>query len=422
MNEPQTVAIWGLGKMGLPLACVFADRGFTVTGIDTDESRVRAINEGENPIPQEPGMEELLTRVVAAKEFMATTQPAPADIHIIIIPILLTDNTADFSILKDVTHKIATQLRKGDIVVLESTAPPGTCESVLLPILEQSGLHRGDFGLAHCPERTMSGTAIRDITGYYPKIVGASDKKTGKILEKVYSRINSSGVKLMKDMKTAEAVKVFEGVYRDVNIALANELALYCEEMSIDVMEVINAANSQPHSHIHDPGAGVGGHCIPVYPHFIMSEKTTLIATARKINETMPLHAVNLVETLLHYRGIPIGKAHVLLLGISFRAGVKEERFSPFFDVRDELTRRKAKIYAYDPLYTLKETESFDVLHKKDFTDIDCVMILTEAPEFQQFDWQHIFDQGVRVIVDGRNLLQRHIMESIGFEYTGIGT
>lgn len=421
MNEPLTIAVWGLGKMGLPLACVFADRGFSVTGIDVDASLINKINEGENPLPQEPGLEEVFTRVLEAKTFTATTQPVPSDIHIIIIPILLTHTTADFSILEDVVSKIATQLRKGDIVVLESTAPPGTCENIILPILEQSGLCKGDFGLAHCPERTMSGTAIRDITGEYPKIVGASNMSTGKVLEKVYSRINSRGVILMKDTKTAEAVKVFEGIYRDVNIALANELALFCEDSGVDVTEVIHAANSQPHSHIHKPGAGVGGHCIPVYPHFIMSKRTPLIATARKINEAMPLHVVDLAETLLHRTGIPLSKARVVLLGISFRAGVKEERLSPFFDVRDELKRRNTKIYAYDPLYTPEETESFGISYKKDFTDIDCIIVLTEAPEFLQFDWQKIFDQGVKVVVDGRNMLNRNHMESIGFEYTGIG-
>ena len=421
MNEPHTIAVWGLGKMGLPLACIFADRGFSVTGIDTDVSLIDRINEGENPLPQEPGLEEVFMRV-QGKTFTATSQPVPSQIHIIIIPILLTNTTVDFSILEDVASKITKQLRKGDIVVLESTAPPGTCENIILPILEQSGLCEGDFGLAHCPERTMSGTAIRDITGEYPKIVGASDRSTGEILEKVYSRINSRGVILMKDMKTAEAVKVFEGIYRDVNIALANEMALYCEDMNIDVTEVIHAANSQPHSHIHKPGAGVGGHCIPVYPYFIMSERTPLIASARTVNEAMPLHVVDLAETLLHRKGIPMSKACVVLLGISFRAGVKEERLSPFFKVKDELKGRKAKIYAYDPLYTPEETESFGISYKKDFTDIDCIIVLTEAPEFQHFDWQHIFDQGVKVVVDGRNMLNRSCMESIGFEYTGIGT
>jgi nucleotide sugar dehydrogenase len=409
--------------MGLPLACVFADRGFTVVGIDIDEQRVDSINKGINPLPEEPGLGELLTAVIEKNTLTASIDPASARMHIIIIPILLTDHGADFSILRDVSRKIATQLRKGDIVVLESTAPPGTCDTVLSPLLEESGLQPGkDFGMAHCPERTMSGTALKDITENYPKIVGASDAKTAHMLEKVYSRINSRGVLLMKDMKTAEAVKVFEGVYRDVNIALANELALYCEQRGIDVCAVIEAANSQPYSHIHDPGVGVGGHCIPVYPHFIMGEKTPLIKTARTINEGMPLYTVTVAETLLQKNGMSLSRARVLLLGISFRAGVKEERLSPFFAVRDHLLKKGATISAYDPLYSPQEVESFDVTYKKDFKNVDCIMILTEASEFKDLDWNSIYNEGVRVIVDGRNILSRTQMESIGFVYAGIGT
>jgi len=178
MDKMPTVAVWGLGKMGLPLACVFADKGFPVTGIDIDAQRVEAINRGINPIPEEPGLSDLLSSVIRKKTFTATVHPFPAHLHIIIIPIMLTDGKADFSILTEVTRTIASQLRKEDIVILESTAPPGTCQHVLLPILETSGLQAGkDFGMAHCPERTMSGTALQDITGSYPKIIGASDKR-----------------------------------------------------------------------------------------------------------------------------------------------------------------------------------------------------------------------------------------------------
>jgi len=423
MDKMPTVAVWGLGKMGLPLACVFADKGFPVTGIDIDAQRVEAINRGINPIPEEPGLSDLLSSVIRKKTFTATVHPFPAHLHIIIIPIMLTDGKADFSILTEVTRTIASQLRKEDIVILESTAPPGTCQHVLLPILETSGLQAGkDFGMAHCPERTMSGTALQDITGSYPKIIGASDTRTAETLEDIYSHINSQGILLMKDMRTAEAVKVFEGVYRDVNIALANELALYCEEMGIDVREVIQAANSQPYSHIHNPGVGVGGHCIPVYPYFIISENTPLMRTARTLNESMPAHAVDLAEALLHKKEIELSEARILLLGISFRAGVKEERLSPFFVVRNLLKKRGAHIFAYDPLYSLKEIELFDVIYKKDFKDIDCIILLTEASEFKNLDWDHIYREGVKVIVDGRNMLSRTSMESIGFAYTGIGT
>lgn len=416
------IAVWGLGKMGLPLACVFANAGFHVTGIDVDEKRVAAVNKGEATFPGEPGLDKLLASALEKGLFTATVQPARADIHIIIVPIELQDKQADLSILKDVCEKISKVLRRGDIVVLESTAPPGTCEDFVTPILERTGLKKAtDFGVAHCPERTMAGTALEDITKKYPKIIGASDLKTGEALKNLYSRINEKGVILVRDTRTAEAVKVFEGIYRDVNIALANELAIYCEEAGIDILDVISAANTQPYCHLHRPGAGVGGHCIPVYPYFIMNEKTKLIKTARELNEYMPYHVVDLTEEMLRKHKISLPKAKIMLLGIAFRSGVRETRNSPFFVIRDELERRGAAVYAYDPLYEKEEVEKYGVTYSTDFVGIDAVLILTDYTEFAELDWEVIYKKGVRVVVDGRNLLDMEQMKLTGLDYVGIG-
>ena len=416
-----SIAVWGLGKMGLPLAVVFANAGYRVTGIDVDREKVSRINAGENPYPEEPCLGTMLKSALE-KKFAAGTEPTEADIHMIIIPIMLKNGKADLSLLEDVCRKIAGTLRSGDIVVLESTAPPGTCSTVVVPLLETAGLKVvEDFGVGHCPERTMSGTAVDDITQKYPKIIGATDSHTGRILTRVYSTINSKGVILMRDTQTAEAVKVFEGIYRDVNIALANELALFCEEKGIDVTEVIKAANTQPYCHLHNPGAGVGGHCIPVYPYFVMSEKTSLIQTARKINEMMPYHTVDLLENVCEKKGIFLKGAKVLLLGISFRGGVKEERFSPFFEVRDELIKRGASVYGYDPLYTREEVENYGVVYASDCTGSDAVVILTDHKEFTAIPWEHLYKTGTRVVIDGRNILEKHEIELMGFSYAGIG-
>lgn len=413
------IAVWGLGKMGLPLSAVLANSGFSVTGIDIDIERVKAVNNGDNPFPEEPGLDNLLSSVKGLK---ATTEPVEADIHIIIIPILLKGEQADFSLLIDVLQKISTVLRKGDIVILESTAPPGTCDTIVTPVLEKTGLTAGkDFGVAHCPERTMAGSAIADITEKYPKIVGASDAQTLKTIVELYSTINTKGVTVMEDTKTAEAVKVFEGVYRDVNIALANELALYCERKGIDITSVIDAANSQPFCHLHKPGAGVGGHCIPVYPYFIMDDKTHLIRTARKINNSMPFHIVELAERKMNIHDIPLRNATILLLGIAFRGGVKEERFSPFFTVRDELLEKGINVCAYDPLYTEEEIERYGVTYKNDFSGVDVLILLTDHVQFRWLDWNLIYRSGVRIVIDGRNMLNDQALKEKGFDYTGIG-
>ncbi len=264
-NGDVTIAVYGMGKMGLPLAAVFADHGARVIGVDINERIVEMINRGENHVREEPGLDELVRRNVEAGRLRATTDGVKAakeaDVMIILVP-TLTDERGNIKLgpVYDVAEKISQGLEKGDIVITEATMPPGTTES-LIPILEKSGLKLGEFGLAHAPERTMTGTAIRDITGQYPKIVGANDEKTLEAVIGIYGTINRKGVIPMSSIKAAEAVKVFEGVYRDVNIALANELAMWCEEHGLDALEVFRAANTQPYCHLHMPGAGVGGHC-----------------------------------------------------------------------------------------------------------------------------------------------------------------
>ncbi len=260
-----TIAVYGMGKMGLPLATVFAEHGANVIGVDINERVVEMLNRGENHVKEEPGLDELVKKKVDEGRLRATTDGVwaakQADVMVILVP-TLTDERGNLKLdpVYDVAEKISRGLKKGDIIITEATMPPGTTES-LIPILEKSGLKLGEFGLAHAPERTMTGTAIRDITGQYPKIVGASDEKTLEAVIGIYKTINKKGVIPMSSIKAAEAVKVFEGVYRDVNIALANELAMWCEEHGLDAIEVFQAANTQPYCHLHMPGAGVGGHC-----------------------------------------------------------------------------------------------------------------------------------------------------------------
>ena len=290
-NESKIIiSVYGLGKMGLPLANVFADKGADVLGVDINKDVVKNLNKGINHIKEEPGLDELLRKNIENWKFSATTDfidaAKKADVIIILVPTLVKENKVDLSIVHSVAREIAKSLQKGTIIITENTMPPGSTED-LIPILENSGLKCGkDFGLAHCPERTMTGTAVRDITRQYPKVVGGIDKKTTDALIGLYSVINSGGVIPVSSIKAAEAVKVFEGVYRDVNIALANELSLVCKKLDIDAKEVFETANTQPYCSIHKPGY-VGGHCIPYYPHFVMDDDTKLIEIARKINESV---------------------------------------------------------------------------------------------------------------------------------------
>jgi len=425
-----TIAVYGLGKMGLPLAAVFADHGANVIGVDINERVVEMINRGENHVKEEPCLNELVKRNVEAGRLKATTDgiwaAKQADVMIILVP-TLTDERGNLKLgpVYDVAEKISQGLEKGDIVITEATMPPGTTES-LVPILEKSGLKLGEFGLAHAPERTMTGTAIRDITGQYPKIVGASDEKTLEAVIGIYETINRKGVIPMSSIKAAEAVKVFEGVYRDVNIALANELAMWCEEHGLDALEVFQAANTQPYCHLHMPGAGVGGHCIPVYPWFVinLARKTNprLIKTAREINDSMPYHVVELTVKALNEIGRPVKGSNILVLGLTFRGGVREFMKAAAKPIIKELKEWGANVYAYDPLCTREDAERFGAEWKEDFRDVDAIVITADHKEFKELDLEKLAgEMRSKVIIDGRNVIEPHKAEELGFVYYRVG-
>jgi UDP-N-acetyl-D-mannosaminuronic acid dehydrogenase len=254
---------------------------------------------------------------------------------------------------------IAEGLEAGDFVIIETTLPPGTTEGVVKPLLESSGLRAGeDFGIAHCPERAMTGRVVRDIMGAYPKVVGGIDAKSTEAAKGIYSVVNSRGVIPVANATTAELVKVAEGVYRDVNIALANELAMISKKLGVNVWEVIETANTQPYCNLHRPGAGVGGHCIPVYPWFVIDEDTKLIRTAREVNDSMSSFVVNRVADILARRGESLEGSSILVVGLTYRPGVKETYHTPAKRVIEHLRRRGARVYGYDAMLSEEEIRS----------------------------------------------------------------
>lgn len=429
-NGDITVALFGLGKMGLPLAAVFADKGAEVVGVDVDEEVVEKINAGVNHIEKEPGLDELVEENVSEGRLRATSDGVEAaleaDICVILVP-TLTDEKGNVQLgpVEEVTEDIAEGLNEGDVVVTEATMPPGTTES-LVPVLEDSGLELGEFGLGHAPERTMTGTAVRDITGEYPKIVGGDSEETLEVLKGIYSVVNDKGVIEMSDVISAEAVKVFEGVYRDVNIGLANELALYCEEKGVDALEVFEASNTQPFCDIHEPGAGVGGHCIPVYPWFVMNQmekdEARLISTSRKLNDSMPYHVVDLVVRGLNEKELSVKGSVVLVLGLTFRGGVREFMKTPAEPVIEELNGLGAEVHAYDPMCYEEDAERYGAEWKEDFEGVDAVVILTDHEEFEKLDLGKVKKEMTgELIVDGRNVLDREEVLNQGFKYLRVG-
>jgi len=408
------VAVYGLGKMGLPIAATFAERSGNVTGVDLDPAVVAAIESGECPVRGEPSLPELVRSQVESDRFTATTDgdlaAAAGRIHVVIVPTLVDENDApDLSHLQAAIETIAGGLDVGDAVFVESTVPPRTCADVIRPTLaDRSDLDPGDFGLAFCPERTASGRALRDIRSSYPKVVGGVDPASTRAARRVYECITDNDVLTVADTTTAECVKVFEGLYRDVNIALANELATFVDEIGVDVVDAIEVANTVPYCDLHTPGAGVGGHCIPYYPYFLLQQfdtPGTLLETARQRNDAMPAFVVDHLEALVEESGRgTLADADVTVLGVTYRPGVDEIRASPAHEIVAACNRRGANVSVVDPVCST--LEAFDATSRtvEQFqqSSPDGVVLVTNQPAFDDIDWELLPPTAV---IDGRQAL-----------------
>jgi len=407
------VAVYGLGKMGLPLAAVYGEVTGNVIGADIDPDVVASIERGESHVDREPGLDSLVAELVDNKALTAVEGPTKAasnaSVHVIIVPTLIDEQKQpDLSIIEAVSEEIGGELDSGDVVIVESTVPPQTGREVILPILErESDLSLGDFGLAFCPERTASGRALKDIRGAYPKVVGGADAESTAVAELIYDEINSSGVIPTSDITVAEAVKVFEGLYRDVNIALVNELARFTDELGIDVNEALETANTAPYVDLHTPGPGVGGHCIPYYPYFLIHPFETeapLLKTARKVNDGMPEFTVRKLREEFDAEGREIQGSTVLVLGLTYRPGVKEIRATPALPIAEQLVELGADVRIVDPLlddfsaFPGTPTSVEDIYA----CDPDAAVMVTPQEVFDDIEWER-FDP--LVVIDGRQSL-----------------
>lgn len=436
-----TIAVYGLGKLGLPLAVTYANFGLNVIGVDINEKIVNLVNKGKSHLVNEPGIDEGISKNVKIGRLRATTDGVAAakqaDIMVSIVPTLIDEtNRPNLKYMMASVESIAKGLEKGDIVLIESTLPPGTTEGPIKATLERiSGLKAGiDFGLAYSPERTSSGQTIKDIVENYPKIIGGINSKSATAIAAIYSVIAEKGVIVVRDLRTAEAVKVFEGVYRDVNIALASEFALLAEKINVDVIEAINAANSQPYSHIHIPGAGVGGHCIPLYPHFLIDVAAKhgislqITQLARQLNEKMPIHMVDLVADALNECEKPIKNSKIGILGLTFRGDVKATYHAPAHPIIKLLKAKGAKILAHDPLLSKEEIEKeFKVSSAESLEELfhgtDCIIVVTAHSVYKKTNFDPYFElmRKPAAIVDGRHLFSPDTIISKGLIFRGVG-
>ncbi|KXH74425.1 MAG: hypothetical protein AM326_00050 [Candidatus Thorarchaeota archaeon SMTZ-45] len=440
-NGDVTIAVYGMGNIGLPIAAIFANSGAKVVGVEIDKERVKMINNGICYIENEPELNEMFQESYEKGRISATSDLLKgaklSDVKIITVPTLLKSSMApDLSAIQTVIEQIGKGLFKDDIIIIESSLPPGTTEGILKNALERySGLKAGtDFGLAFSPERVMSGQVIKDFTLNYPKIVGGINEKSANAVVALYNSVIKNDVIKVSDAKTAEAVKVFKGVYRDVNIALANELALISEKLGLDIIEIIKVANTEPFSNIHIPGAGVGGHCIPYYPYFVMDVATnagitpTLIRTAREINENMPNHVVDLTVDGLKEVGKSPQLARIAIFGLTFRGDAKEYKNTPASEIITKLRMMGANLIAWDPMLKRDEVLEFfkiDFASEPEdaFAEADCVIVVTDHSSFRQLKIAN-FTKKMKmpgVIVDARHVFNPLEVMRNGLVYRGIG-
>jgi nucleotide sugar dehydrogenase len=422
------IAVVGLGHIGLPLAVQYASRGHDVVGVDVDERVVETLNRGEAPHRDEPALVERVPQLVAEGRLRATTLAdasgiADAEAIVVIVPVVVdAARQVDFGPIDAATRDIARNVGRGALVVYETTLPVGTTRDRFGPMLaDGSGLELDrDLFLAFSPERVLVGRVLLDLHRY-PKIVGGTSPESTRRAVAFYEAVLDEGTEVqpVASAEAAELVKLAETTYRDVNIAYANELARYAARHRIDVSEVIEAANTQPYSHIHQPGVGVGGHCIPVYPHFLFNgdPDLRLPPLAREINEGMAAFTVDAIEDRI---GSLDGQG-VLVLGIAYRGNVQEDAFSSAFRLRDELLAAGARVHAHDPYFDAEHVRQvgFEPYDLDAPTPVRVAVLQAVHDAYRELDPSAI--PGLELFVDGRNAIDGDAYEAAGIGYVGIG-
>lgn len=426
-NSLPPIAVIGLGKIGLTLAAAFTHSGYRVYGADINKNVVQSVNEGKSHIQNEPGLTELVARAHQNQLLSATTNTAEAvrkaEIIIVIVPVLIkTDNKIDYQWIDRAVSDLAKGIQKNSLVIFETTLPPGDTKNRFGKMIENiSGLQSGkDFHLSYSPERVYSNRILEDLKKY-PKIIGSLNNEGLRRTAAFYENALGCDVIELSSIETAEFAKVAESVYRDVNIALVNELAVFADQKEVDITEVIQASNSQPFSHLHHPGIGVGGHCIPVYPYFFINNglENGITELARTQNDNMARYAVEKIEHQIGH----LKNKNILILGLSYRENVKEATKSTSLLLMDLLKEKQGNVYINDPMFSNEEIKSYGIqplaLDDPMIQSIDIVILQTFHKEYKDLDFEQFYN--CQLILDGRNRLNKKEIKKLGIKYVGIG-
>ncbi|HTK06681.1 MAG TPA: nucleotide sugar dehydrogenase [Ktedonobacteraceae bacterium] len=433
-QQDRIVAVVGLGKIGLPLAVQYAQHGWSVIGCDVNPEVVKAINAGQSHVHEEPELADAVPALVRAGLLSAmvnTTEAVRrANAVVVIVPVMVNaTHDVDFRAIDAATSAIGEGLQPNTLVSYETTLPVGTTAQRFARELERrSGLKAGqEFFLAYSPERVSSGHIFRDLRTY-PKVIGGVNEKSTEAGRNFYQSVLDAEIITMASTDEAEFVKLIETTYRDVNIALANEFARFADTHGLNATGAIAAANTQPYSHIHTPGVGVGGHCIPVYPYFLLAgvegphDETqplplSLPRYARRINDAMADYAVQRLEAVLG----PLAHQPVLLLGVAYRGNVREVAFTSAKLLQQALQAHGAEVYTDDPLFSADELRAlgYTPLTADKEGEIRAIVLQADHQEYHSLDFSR-FPRS-QAVLDGRRALQRTQIEAAGMQYIAIG-
>lgn len=412
----KKICVIGLGYIGLPTAVMFANHGMHVHGVDINEAVVEKIKNKQLHI-EEKGLQERLNDAIDSGRLTVSTKPEISDVFIIAVPSPIhRDKTADLNYVKAATEAIVPYVRKGNLVVLESTVPPRTVEDVMIPILKQTNLEIGtELYISHSPERVIPGKVFEELVNN-DRIVGGINDKSSELTVELY-RVFVKGNIHVTDATTAEMVKVIENTYRDVNIAFANELAKFSEKIGVNVWEAIHLANFHPRVNIHLPGPGVGGHCIAVDPWFLVElqpDIAQIIRLARQTNDSMPEYTANRVKQILQNEKIQHGR--VAVFGLAFKGNIDDMRESPSLEVIHHLEQMGIDYVAYDPHIKENKLPKQTQHMEEAVAHADIVLVLTDHNEFKHIDPKHIADgMRTKIVLDTKNCLAHEQWEQAGF-------
>jgi UDP-N-acetyl-D-mannosaminuronic acid dehydrogenase len=427
------VCVHGLGYVGLPTAAMLANYGHSVIGYDIDDDLVDNLQEGHITV-DEPGLRAFVTEALNSEKLQVTDEVRPSKYHIITVPTPFDreTKTADLSYIEAAGEAIQQHLRPGDSVILESTVPPGTTVETLQPVLEQSGLNAGEgFALIHCPETVLPGNIITELRDN-DRIIGGVNGVSTEAAVRLYDSFVEGDIHTTTDATTAEFVKLIQNTYRDTNIALANELARIAHDYDIDSREAIQLANEHPRVELHQPGPGVGGHCLPIDPWFLgqNSEELTLISTARSVNDSMTDYVAELLDSNLG----GLAGTRITVLGVAYKGNVDDIRNSPGLAIARQLQDTAADVPVSvspdggDPPVTVKlhdsyvEDQTLDLQPLEEATQgVDAVVIATDHDEYTHIDPEGIVGRMAgNLVVDTKAIVDPDRWEQAGLDVVRI--